>query len=75
MLRHLVIPNNLAGTDRFVRWVARELSPSTYVNIMTQYTPHYRAREHPQIARPTTPQEHAQALRWAREAGLTRVVS
>ncbi len=73
LVRHLVMPNNVAGTDRFVRWVARELSPDTYVNIMTQYTPRYRADEHPDIARPTTEEEHTQAMRWAREAGLTRL--
>jgi putative pyruvate formate lyase activating enzyme len=70
MIRHLVMPGNIAGTDRFVRWVARELSPDTYVNIMAQYRPRHRARGHPEIARPITQREWNQAVAWAREAGL-----
>jgi putative pyruvate formate lyase activating enzyme len=73
LIRHLVMPNNVAGTDRFVRWVAEELSPSTYVNIMGQYHPMYRAFDEPLINRPVTRGEMAQAMRWAREAGLTRL--
>jgi putative pyruvate formate lyase activating enzyme len=39
IIRHLVLPNNIAGTDKFVKWVAEKLTPSTYVNIMAQYRP------------------------------------
>ena len=39
MIRHLVMPHNIAGTDRFVRWVAQELSRDTYVNLMAQVPP------------------------------------
>ena len=70
MLRHLVLPHNIAGTDRFVRWVAAELSPSTYVNIMAQYRPEHRASEYPELARRLTSDEWRQALVWARQAGL-----
>ncbi len=73
MIRHLVMPNNIAGTDKFVRWVARRLTPSTYVNIMPQYRPEHRAFEYPEIARPITAAEYRQAIAWAREAGLTRL--
>jgi putative pyruvate formate lyase activating enzyme len=73
IIRHLVMPHNIAGTDRFVRWVARELSPDTYVNIMAQYRPEHRAREYPELARRILPGEWAQALAWAREAGLTNL--
>jgi putative pyruvate formate lyase activating enzyme len=71
ILRHLVMPHNIAGTDRFVRWVAEELSPDTYTNLMAQYRPEHRAREYPKIARRLTSEEWQQALAWAREAGLT----
>ncbi len=70
MIRHLVMPANVAGTDRFVRWVAKELSPNTYVNIMAQYRPMHKAFDHPEIARRITPEEWQQALSWAKEAGL-----
>jgi putative pyruvate formate lyase activating enzyme len=75
IIRHLVLPGNIAGTDRFVRWVAAELSPDTCVNIMAQYRPMHRAFEYPEIARPITTVEWRQALAWAREAGLTNLVS
>ncbi|MCL2791644.1 MAG: hypothetical protein FWD87_00995 [Spirochaetaceae bacterium] len=67
---HLVMPENLAGTDSFVRWVVSELGPDTHVNIMAQYRPMFRAHEHPPLDRRITPEEFAQAIRWAREAGL-----
>jgi putative pyruvate formate lyase activating enzyme len=70
MIRHLVLPNNQAGTDRFVQWVARELGPNTYVNIMDQYRPEHRAHEFPEIARRITAEEYRRALGWARAAGL-----
>jgi putative pyruvate formate lyase activating enzyme len=73
ILRHLVMPNNLAGTDRFVRWVANKLSPRTYVNLMAQYRPEHRAFEYPEIARRPTSQEWKQALSWTKAAGLTNL--
>ncbi len=73
MIRHLVMPENKAGTDRFVKWVADKLGPGTYVNIMAQYRPLHRARLHPEINRRITGQEYAQAIQWAHEAGLTNL--
>jgi putative pyruvate formate lyase activating enzyme len=73
MIRHLVLPENVAGTDKFVRWVAEELGTDTYVNIMAQYRPEHRAAEYPKLSRRITPAEFRQALRWANEAGLTHI--
>jgi putative pyruvate formate lyase activating enzyme len=73
MIRHLVLPNNIAGTDKFVKFVAEKLTRSTYVNIMGQYRPEYKARQIPELARRITASEHSQAVAWAREAGLTRL--
>jgi putative pyruvate formate lyase activating enzyme len=73
ILRHLVMPNNLAGTDRFVRWVAEELSPDTYVNIMAQYRPCHEAFDYPEIARSLTREEWKQAVGWAKDSGLTNL--
>jgi putative pyruvate formate lyase activating enzyme len=73
IIRHLVMPHNIAGTDRFVRWVAEELTPDTYVNIMAQYRPEHRAHEYPKIARRINAEEWRQALSWAEQAGLTNL--
>lgn len=71
ILRHLVMPHNLAGTDRFLRWVAEELSPDTYVNIMDQYRPCHKAFDYPEIDRPLSRKEWMQAVKWAKDSGLT----
>jgi putative pyruvate formate lyase activating enzyme len=73
MIRHLVMPNRVAGTERFVRWVAETLSPTTYVNIMPQYRVEYRAFEYPEIARGITVQEFLEAVEWAQKSGLTNL--
>ena len=73
MIRHLVLPGNIAGTDKFVQWVARELTPDTYVNIMAQYRPEHRALDYPELSRRITAAEWRQAVSWAREAGLRRL--
>ena len=74
LIRHLVLPENVAGTDDFVRWVVSELDPETHVNIMSQYAPQFRARSYPDKYQPLhrrpTSGEFAQAMRWAHEAGL-----
>jgi putative pyruvate formate lyase activating enzyme len=75
MIRHLVMPNRIAGTKDFVRWVARELPSSTYVNIMAQYRVEYKAYEYPMIARGITREEFLEAMAWAEEAGLTNLDS
>jgi putative pyruvate formate lyase activating enzyme len=73
IIRHLVLPQNIAGTDGFVRFVAERLTRSTYVNIMAQYHPEHRARKYPELSRRITGAEYRQAVAWAREAGLTRL--
>lgn len=73
IVRHLVLPDNIAGTDRFVKWVAGHLDPATYVNIMPQYHPAHRAHLYPEINRRITHDEFARAIAWAREAGLTNL--
>jgi len=72
LVRHLVLPNDLAGTGEVVRFLA-ELSEDTYVNIMAQYRPCYRAHEHPSLARRPTREELESALQLARAAGLHRL--
>ena len=70
MIRHLVMPNRVAGTAEFVEWAARHLSRDTYINIMSQYRVEHRAFEYPEISRAITPGEFVEAIDWAKEAGL-----
>jgi len=73
MIRHLVMPNRVAGTEKFVKWVAEALPKSTYVNIMAQYRVEYKAYDYPEIARGITPQEFLEAMDWAEKYGLTNL--
>jgi len=73
IIRHLVMPNNIGGTDRLVRWIADELGPDTYLNLMAQYRPEHRAHDMPAISRRINQKEWRQALTWAKDAGLTNV--
>ena len=73
IVRHLVMPHNLAGTDRFLRFVAEELSPDTYVNVMDQYRPCHEASDYPEIDRPLSREEWKQAVKWAKNSGLTNL--
>jgi putative pyruvate formate lyase activating enzyme len=70
LIRHLVLPENLAGTAEIVAFLRDEISPNTYTNVMAQYRPCYRAQEYPPLDRSLTNQEYAEAVRLAQEARL-----
>jgi putative pyruvate formate lyase activating enzyme len=72
LVRHLVLPGDLAGTAEVVRFLAREVSAGTYVNLMDQYHPCYRADRYPPLDRSLSTEECALALTEARRAGLHR---
>jgi putative pyruvate formate lyase activating enzyme len=72
LVRHLVRPEGLAGTSEIMEFIAEEISRDTYINIMDQYRPQYRAGEHPPLNRRITSREHRQAVRIATNAGLHR---
>ena len=63
--------NQVAGTKKFVKWVAETLPQPTYVNIMSQYHVDYKAFEYPEIARGITVREFLEAMDWAEKSGLT----
>ncbi|MFB0507398.1 MAG: radical SAM protein [Thermodesulfobacteriota bacterium] len=73
IIRHLVMPNRVAGTEKFVKWIAEALTKSTYVNIMPQYRVEYKAYEYPKISRGITVQEFVEAMEWAKQSGLTNL--
>lgn len=78
LIRHLVMPNGLAGTKELSEWLAKELSKDTYVNIMAQYHPsgwvlHPKTRElYRDIGRRITNEEYIEAVVQAKAAGLYR---
>jgi len=73
LVRHLVLPSDLANTDQVLAFIAEKLSPATYVNIMDQYFPCYRAYDYPPLDRPISGAEYAHALALAEKHGLTRL--
>jgi putative pyruvate formate lyase activating enzyme len=73
LVRHLVLPNNIAGTEEVVRFIAEEISKDTYVNIMDQYRPCYKAYEHPELSRRISRKEYDDAIKSALRAGLRRI--
>lgn len=73
LVRHLILPNGLAGTAEIVQFLANEISYATYLNLMDQYRPSHQARLFPKLNRPITTQEYQDAVSQAREAGLYRL--
>jgi len=72
LVRHLVLPHDLAGTEAVVRFLVDEISIDTYVNLMDQYRPAYRALAFPDLAQPITQDEFARAKAIATRFGLHR---
>ena len=73
LVRHLVLPNRLAGTEETLSFLAREVSAHTYLNIMAQYRPSYKASTVPLISRPLAREEFNEAIALARRYGLHRL--
>jgi pyruvate-formate lyase-activating enzyme len=72
LVRHLVLPTGLAGTEEVVRFLAEEISRETYLNIMEQYRPCGEAQDHRDIDRSITAEEYGRARDCAARAGLHR---
>jgi putative pyruvate formate lyase activating enzyme len=73
LVRHLVLPENISGTERVLAFLAEEISSETYLNLMDQYRPCYRAGENPPLNRPIMSREFSRALGWAESLGLQRL--
>ena len=73
LVRHLVMPGGTAESEAILQFIAGELSPATYVNIMEQYHPCGQAGKYPPLDRPLEPGEYERALAAARRAGLRRL--
>ena len=72
LVRHLVLPEGLAGTEGVMRFLAEEISLDTYVNVMGQYRPCHRSAEVSALRRQITAAEYSEAIALAKEAGLHR---
>ena len=72
LVRHLVLPNGLAGTQKIVEFLSNQISKNTYVNVMNQYKPMYHASQYTKINRRISALEFSQAIQLARLAGLNR---
>jgi putative pyruvate formate lyase activating enzyme len=75
LVRHLILPNDLAGTDKILHFLAEEISSNTYLNLMDQYRPAYKAHQFPQLSRPITSEEYQKAIQTAHRVGLHRLDS
>jgi putative pyruvate formate lyase activating enzyme len=73
LVRHLVLPDGLAGTRAAMRFLAAEISVNTYVNVMSQYRPCHEVHADRALGRSIRDAEHRQAVEEARAAGLARL--
>jgi putative pyruvate formate lyase activating enzyme len=72
LVRHLVLPNGLAGSREILDFVARQISPNTYINIMDQYHPAFKASEHGELNRRISSSEFNEVVAYAQHVGLQR---
>ena len=70
LVRHLILPNNLAGSEKIFQFLAREISKNTFLNIMDQYWPAYQAQRYPELSRPISQEEYFRAINLAKKFGL-----
>lgn len=73
LVRHLVLPNNLAGSEKIFEFLSKEVSKNTFLNIMDQYHPHFKASRHPELSRMVTTKEYQQTIALARRIGPIRL--
>lgn len=73
LVRHLVLPGRLAGSEQILRFISQKLSKNTYLNLMDQYRPAYRAGHYPELNRRITPEEYLEAQEIAFKLGLIRL--
>jgi putative pyruvate formate lyase activating enzyme len=72
LIRHLVLPNNVADSESLFQFIAREISVNSYINIMDQYRPYFKSADYPELSRPTTQAEYLSAIEISRSFGLHR---
>jgi putative pyruvate formate lyase activating enzyme len=73
IVRHLVLPNGLAGSEKIFEFIAKEISKNTFLNIMDQYWPAYKAYQYPELSRRITEKEFQEVINLANNFGLKRI--
>ncbi len=71
LIRHLILPNDIAGSEMVLKFLAEKVSRNTYISLMSQYFPQHRADEFPELNRRITRAEYAQAKEIMKKYGLT----
>jgi putative pyruvate formate lyase activating enzyme len=71
IIRHLVLPDKIAGTDKIMRFIAQELSPDSYISLMSQYRPCYQANKFKEISRRLRAEEYEEAKEAMQKYGLS----
>lgn len=71
LIRHLVLPEGLAGSEQVIKFIAEEISPDTYVSLLSQYFPANKAAAWPELDRPITKQEYRKVLTAMENYNLT----
>ncbi len=74
LIRHLVLPNRLADSQEVIDFIAENISRNTYLNIMDQYRPSYRASEYRELKRRVFRQEVEEVKGYACDRGMTRIL-
>lgn len=72
LVRHLVLPNDIAGSEKVIDFITEEISKNTYVNIMDQYHPSHKADEYVELNRRIRMAEYEKVLEYAKLKGLNR---
>ncbi|HWQ83545.1 MAG TPA: 4Fe-4S cluster-binding domain-containing protein [Anaerolineales bacterium] len=72
LIRHLVLPGDLAGSAEILHFIAADISPDTYLNLMDQYHPAFNARLYPRLRRPVSQAEYRSVVELAQKTGLKR---
>ncbi len=73
LIRHLVLPGDLAGSSTILRFISEKISKSTYLNIMDQYHPAYQARQYPALDRRVSSREFQAVIKEANKWELSRL--
>jgi putative pyruvate formate lyase activating enzyme len=74
LIRHLVMPENIADTDKVLEFTANEVSKDTFINIMSQYYPAHKSYAFPELSRRISRNEYNEAVKYAKELGMTNFI-
>ncbi len=74
IIRHLVLPENIAQSERVIKFIAENISKNVYLNIMYQYRPEYKAKNYPELNKQINIYKYEEIIEFSKKAGLKRIV-